>query len=243
MMSVGLSEAEALSYIHSINGVSIGCINSPENITLTGDEDEIDALKSMFDKSSIFARKLKVDVAYHSHHMKAIADEYRESIRDISTGEFSGTVKMVSSVTGAAVSREDLSNGQYWVQNMVLPVKFSQALTQITQKTSSQMLEIDKQGFSVDDLLEIGPHSALQVPTKDILRLNSNVDRISYNSILIRYASALTTTLQIFGRLFCLGYQVNLLNVNQPTEAFGKLNKTLPNLPEYTFDHSQIYWH
>ncbi|TGO19730.1 hypothetical protein BPAE_0335g00010 [Botrytis paeoniae] len=235
MMSIGLSEDRALSYIKQVatdNGkgsISIACVNSPKNVTISGDADQIDALKNTLEKNTIFARKLKVDVAYHSKHMGIIADKYANSLQNLSPGDFPGSATMVSSVSGKVVSVEDLCKSNYWVQNMVFPVRFSEALTQIVQNSGL-----------VSDLLEIGPHSTLQGPIKDTLNSIVDGDKIAYTSILVRFASALRSTLQALGRLHCLGYGVRIANINDHER---KLCKSLPNLPEYPFDHSQIYWH
>jgi malonyl CoA-acyl carrier protein transacylase len=81
MMSVGLSEDEAQRYLSKIANqgkghISIGCINSPKNVTITGSVDKIDILKSILNEKKIFARKLKVDSAYHSSYMKETALDY-----------------------------------------------------------------------------------------------------------------------------------------------------------------------
>jgi acyl transferase domain-containing protein len=78
MMAVGLGEAEVTGFIDQITSglCCVACINSPGSTTISGDEAAIDELKGLLDDQSIFNRKLKVDTAYHSHHMKKVADRY-----------------------------------------------------------------------------------------------------------------------------------------------------------------------
>ena len=86
MMSVGLAVQEAtvfldrLSHVYETTNVAIGCINSPNNVTVTGDKLQMDTLESWFKENSIFTRRLNVGVAYHSTHMNEIADEYSAKI-------------------------------------------------------------------------------------------------------------------------------------------------------------------
>ena len=137
MMAVGLTEEAALPYIEKVNAelhgeLIIACYNSPNSLTISGDETKIDALKILLDAQDIFARKLKVMNAYHSSHMKVVADEYLRLMGDISSKP-NGHLKtepsttqpsMYSSVTGKLITPHELSTGQYWVDNMVKPVRF-----------------------------------------------------------------------------------------------------------------------
>ena len=59
---------------------------SPQNVTISGDNDQIIVLKEMLDAGSVFNRKLFFNVAYYSPHMQAIADEYHMNIEGIESG-------------------------------------------------------------------------------------------------------------------------------------------------------------
>ena len=49
--------------------MSVACVNSPTSVTLSGDVAALEELRAVLDERSVFARRLKVDVAYHSAHM------------------------------------------------------------------------------------------------------------------------------------------------------------------------------
>ena len=81
MLSVGLGEDEASRYLENLTQgqAIIACINSPNSVTVSGD---VDAIYEVYTRivargDETFCRKLLVDTAYHSHHMRAAADEYR----------------------------------------------------------------------------------------------------------------------------------------------------------------------
>jgi acyl transferase domain-containing protein len=246
MMAVPLSEADALSYIERLASkqpkgkISVGCVNSPKSVTITGDADQVDALKALLDEASISARKLQVNVAYHSSHMNTIADKYANSIQDLCSDDFLESATMVSSVTREIVPVQELSKSAYWVQNLISPVRFSEALSQICQAGKNQKGRNNENSFIVNDLLEIGPHSTLQGPTKDILKSIPGGEKITYASILTRFASASNTVPQAIGQMHCLGYKINFGLING---VGHKSSKFLPDLPEYSFDHTQLYWH
>lgn len=72
MIAVGLSAVDVVSYIGKVpeNSVVVACINSPNNVTLSGDGSSIDQLLELFTAAGIFARKLRVTTAYHSPHVR-----------------------------------------------------------------------------------------------------------------------------------------------------------------------------
>ncbi|KAJ2994424.1 hypothetical protein NUW58_g1566 [Xylaria curta] len=255
MMSVGLSESEAqhllktnIDGVYPALGVSIGCVNSPKSVTLTGDNDMIDLLKVRLDDMMVPATKLRVKVAYHSQHMQPIAAKYELSIGKLSCADKAGeTVPMISTVTETQLSQAQLLEPSYWAQNMVLPVKFLQAISTMCARTSTQLTKkIDKSHLRacvVDHLLEIGPHAGLQGPIRDIIRASSRQEPISYASVLKRHQSSTETMLRAMGELFCKGSILCFEAINQRSNGQHASPSMIVDLPEYPFDHTQSYWH
>ena len=253
MISVGLSEFQVQPYIDQLAGkfsdgvLSVACINSHRNVTLSGDANQVNAIELKLKSEGIFARKLVVDVAYHSPHMQAIARDYSLSIQKLEKGHPAlGAVMMVSSVTGQRVTGDDLSAPGYWVDNMISPVRFSAAVGQLcarsTQGTRKKLDCSHRDRPIVNILIEIGPHSALQGPIRDVLSELPGSASISYTSVLLRRQPALHSMLSSLGQLFCLGYPVDLGRVNCLSKETNKRPRLLHDLPEYPFDRSQRYW-
>ena len=240
MMSVALSESEAEAYINEAiprsrsDDVAVGCVNSPVNVTLTGDEDCIDLIKALVEKNGRFARKLAVSVAYHSRRMAEIASQYAESINSISPDSdderFRFRPIMFSSLTGRAVSASTLSQPQYWVDNLVSKVRFSQALV-----ATNLWINNNQSSSTSACFIEIGPHSALRRAVKD------TVKGAEYISALQMGHSSLATSLQLAGYLHCKGARLNLTAINNMDPESSSL-KMLTTLPEYPFNHSQRHW-
>ena len=254
MMAVALSENDIISYFDKVSSqchdfnLYVACINSPKNITISGDLSQIHALKQILDGENIFCRKLQVNVAYHSPYMSEVAARYSMLLGDLQCGEIQyDNCTMVSSVTGQTIVPDELRQGDYWVQNMVSTVRFFEALSKIcsssTQRTQKKLDGSHRTLIVINDLLEIGPHSALQGPVRETLKSLSRSTDIGYNSALIRNRSAATTTLEAAGRLHCRGYPVNLASVNEPNLKPQQNCLALTELPEYPFDRSQRYWH
>ncbi|KAF5531595.1 polyketide synthase [Fusarium napiforme] len=222
MLSINLAPYSVSAYLEkiSVTAVNIACINSPLNVTLSGPEEAIDKIKSQADRDGIFAQKLKTGVAYHSPSMKTIASEYLAALEGLSGRKDRASIPMVSSVTGKSISPETLSTGQYWVDNMLSPVRFAEVVQVIANKNSARKLGLG----NITDFIEIGPHPALRRPVKDTL------DEIS--------SAAKGTTPELAGQLFCQGYPVSISAANQQSTK----EKFLVDFPKYPFDRSQRYW-
>ncbi|KAI1383543.1 putative polyketide synthase [Hypoxylon trugodes] len=252
MISVGLSEDRAKKLIATFDqevisfGLSIACINSPNNVTISGEEHLIDKIQVQLHQEGTFARKLRVPLAYHSPQMSIITAMFQSLVGTLSRPQdCKTTVPIISTVSGEPVSAKQLLDPTYWSLNMVSTVRFSPALLNMCSKSRADLVKkIDGSHRSisvVDYLLEIGPHAALQGPIRDILRVSERGSSIQYNSVLRRGQSSLKTLLPVLGELHSFGHKLNLRAINEPT---GEMKQDiLVDLPEYPFDHSQGYWY
>ncbi|RDL35202.1 uncharacterized protein BP5553_07133 [Venustampulla echinocandica] len=255
MLAVALSAKEVAPYFAQVHlrpgewSPIVSCYNSPSSITVSGTEEQIDELISLLDGASVFNRKLRVPVAYHSPQMMEIAAEYLTLLETLTRADGSTRpIGMISSVTSDQVSAHILSQPKYWVENMVCPVQFSRAVENMCSRTPKSLTrKLDRShrsAVAVDYLLEVGPHGTLKGPIRDILRATPRQDEVSYDSLLSRNVSALDTVLNAVGRLHCAGYSVDLLAVNEFSAGSSKAAGTaLVDLPEYPFNHSQTYWY
>ncbi|ORY17862.1 putative polyketide synthase [Clohesyomyces aquaticus] len=255
MASVGLSHEEAEKYIASakekLGGhghLQVACINSPNNVTISGDAGHVQALAADLKEESIFSRVLRIPVAYHGPHMNRVSEEYFNSITDIQCGTpfRRNHVNMVSSVTGRPISGEEVRDPRYWVRNMVSQVKFRDALNTVFSENRQIMpnkLDLSHQNvLRATDILEIGPHATLSGPIRETLQHNAHGKDITYRSVLVRNHDAHLSTLSAAAELFCKGYEVNLSKLNQ-ISSHGKFTPmSLPDLPVYPFDHTKIFW-
>lgn len=66
MAAVGLGAEQVQRYLRP--GVLVGCENSPDSVTLTGDKEALDEVVARIkeDDPAVFVRALQVDRAYHS---------------------------------------------------------------------------------------------------------------------------------------------------------------------------------
>ena len=247
MASVNLSEIEVQPYLDQTAAlfgckeISIGCVNSPRNITLSGDARHITGLLSLLEQQKVLAKRLRINVAYHSKAMDAVAVEYQALLKDITMGvPAPNAATMFSSVTGASISTKEVSQSGYWVKNMTSPVRFSEAFSALCLQSSESPSSKNRKGLAVTDVLEIGPHSTLQTPVKDILNSMEGGKTVVYNSLLRRNVSAVVSSFAAVGRLHCLGHPIDTATLNNRDQSVSRA--VLPDLPEYPFNRAQSYW-
>ena len=250
MMAVGLSKEQVLPYLRTLQRgrVVVACINSPSSITVSGDASALEELQHILGDERIFARRLKVGVAYHSHHMALVGEEYRQLISCIqlhhSTTE-QKKVQFFSSVSGTAVNPATLGP-DYWVSNLLGEVKFALSLHSLCLETvapSSKKSRKRSLKSGVHVLVEIGPHPALAGPVRQILQNDPKLRRsgIEYCSALARKKDAVTTCQELASRLVLSGHQVDLRALNK-VDNNGRKPKVVTDLPSYAWDHSRSYW-
>ncbi|TDZ54076.1 Highly reducing polyketide synthase FUM1 [Colletotrichum trifolii] len=219
MAAVGLGRDQVTPFL--VDGVGIACENSNASVTLSGDVGALggvcNAIKAA--KPDALVRMLKVDKAYHSHHMRAVGAEYQALIKP-HIKPSPPKIAFYSSVSPAKLDRGSDFGPEYWQRNLESPVLFRQAVTSLLQ-TSSAALH-----------LEVGPHSALAGPLKQIY--TENAISPPYLSALKRGANSKISFLSALGELHCRGVTVNF-PVLEGVSA-------LTDLPPYPWNLSKTYW-
>lgn len=240
MLAAGIDSDTAGRYIRQAAAkgrVVVACVNSPSSVTLSGDLEAIDEIASQLEKDGFFARKLKVPMAYHSHHTYAMAEEYTDKLRAIlSTTSKKGLSEVLyaSPVTGDLVASVDTLGAEHWVRNLTNPVLFSQAFESMCFTSPQSKSKAD----NVDLIVEIGAHSTLAGPIRQILKARGV--ELPYVSCLQRSVDAMDTMQDLVCVIQSHGYPVDLTAVNAPDGTQGL--RFVPNLPSYPWDHSKRYW-
>lgn len=205
MLAVGAGPDEVRPICEKLqHGVAVvACENSPSSVTASGDETAINELAAEIESRQLFNRKLQVDVAYHSAHMQLVSDSYRRSIQDV-TAQKVDKVSFYSSLRGAKISTDTL-DATYWTENLTCPVRFSTSLRELYEEKMP------------DVIIEIGPHSALEGPTKQVLKaIGQKASNTSYLSVLSRGQDAVMTALNLAGKMFQKGHQqLNFSRINR----------------------------
>ena len=131
-------------------------------------------------------------------------------------------IPFYSTVIGTCIHEDDFLGPAYWRQNLESPVLFSTAVKQLLQERPEGNL-----------FLEVGPHSALAGPLRQIFRASDASP--PYVSALARDKSCTQTLLAAAG-------QLHMHSVNLDLCAVSPGNKVLTDLPTYAWNHETKYW-
>ncbi|KAL7945270.1 hypothetical protein V8C42DRAFT_357727 [Trichoderma barbatum] len=244
MMAVGMSLNEATAFCNEFGGaLAVAASNSETSCTLAGDAEAIDDAQVRLQEKDTFTRVLLVDTAYHSHHMKPCSAPYLNSLKQcgIKVQKDKKHCRWYSSVWGANDQNwsfdqvdDQLLEGQYWVDNMMQTVLFSQAL---------ERLLAEVQHF--DLVLEVGPHPALKGPSSETIKTLTGVS-FPYSGVLKRGQNAVESFTDGLGALWKSLPYPRLSNIFDKCQVFksGQLKKPviLKNLPAYSWDHPNLLW-
>ena len=243
MLAVGTSLEESQDLINrpAFKGrLQIAAHNSSTSVTLSGDADAILDAKKILDDQKKFARLLKVDTAYHSHHMLPCGEPYVQSLRacrlQVNRERSNTTCTWFSSVLdGKQMGPEqvELLQDTYWRDNMTKPVLFVDAVKSAVASDESLSLA-----------LEVGPHPALKGPaTQNISEVRSAA--LLYSGVLARGKDDVETFSDALSFVWVhLGAPaVNFETFDTVVSAGALRPKLVVGLPSYQWDHGRTYWH
>jgi acyl transferase domain-containing protein len=240
MLAAGLGVEDISKYLRDAGDVVVSCVNSPRSITLSGSVASIHEVKARLDADGVFARELNTGKAYHSPQMDAVAPEYEQlytaAISRFNNGAFNRRcprARMISSVTGQEIHEDSLSI-TYWCDNLRGQVKFDQAVTTILESDGLEKVKC---------AIEVGPHSALAGPFKQIWQ-SLAIDNFHYIPTLVRNTDSAIQLFKMAGELFLLGSSVDigLVNAVEDTNAANSTPELLVDLPPYQWNYKKIYW-
>jgi acyl transferase domain-containing protein len=239
MLAVGLGAEAVEKYISrvSFGKVMVACLNSPTSITASGDVPAVEELERLLKEDNIFARRLKIDAAYHSHHMQPIAAPYLAWLQQfIKAEERMDDVIYSSPTTGKRMtSGFEVSGPEHWVRSLTNPVQFVEAFRNMC------FGDFTSSAPAVDVVIEVGPHAALSGPIAEITALPEFTGRkISYFSCLVRKSSAVDTMQALACDLIRQGHPINMNSVNFPHGRHGV--RVMHDLPRYPWNHQTRHW-
>lgn len=252
MIAVGLSQVALLEYMDRLypgnprhGGLCIACINSPQNVTVSGPRDKLVHLETVLKQNGVLAKILNVDVAHHSEYMTQAAARYEEIVRtEIELGPglmMRNRPLVLSSVTGQEILNTHFQDATHWARSLVEQVKFSAAVSLLYSSHIPWPSEPNSNAQKpIDCFLEIGPHSALQSSVREIAQDARPGMQLFYHSMLQRGRSAFDTVFQAMGSLHCLGATLDISCLNDyisPNQI-----QHLVDLPPYPFNRTKKYW-
>nr|AFI23579.1 PKS-NRPS hybrid [Colletotrichum higginsianum] len=243
MMAIGttLEDAEEFCNVDTLKGrIWIAAVNSPSSITLSGDADAMEEARLILEDEGKFARLLKVDKAYHSEHMRPCVEPYLQAMTDCDvrpTPDADDSCAWLSSVRADSrmQSRDPDLAGQYWCDNMALPVLFANAMQNAWEQQGP-----------FDAVVEVGAHPALKGPCLETLQgLDETASSLPYTSLLYRNQNDVGSFTKGLGVLWqnLRSGSVDLEGLDRRISPGSSSPRLLKGLPSYAWDHDRVYWH
>lgn len=240
MLAAGLSRDEAGDFINqpAFKGrLAVAAHNSTASVTLSGDADSILDAKKILAENKKFARLLRVNTAYHSHHMLACSAEYVGSLQTcgirVNRDRSASTCAWFSSVypSETPMSPVDELRDVYWRDNMTNTVLFADAVKNAVS------------GGEINLVLELGPHPALKGPaTQNISDVIPG--SIPYSGVLMRGKDDVEACSDALGFVWTqIGAEgVDFKSFEDTMTGQSRRPKLVVGLPSYQWDHTRPYW-
>ena len=246
MVAVGLGSRDVLPYLTEASpSLCIAAINSPHSVTISGDKEPIHQLCQRLIQDKVLAKILNTNgKAYHSSHSKSYG-AYYENICQSSLDEINKDIanenprlpvsQWQSSVDpNASAIRPSTA---YWRRNLESPVLFLQAVERVLDSTDVNMF------------IEIGPHSALKGPIRQIVSnkvSDSSQATAMYYPTLERDTDSFLAILTLCGQLFIQNAPIDLVTINSIDTTAGNPIRSHasihPDLPKYQYSYGPVLY-
>ncbi|MFE7841731.1 type I polyketide synthase [Streptomyces sp. NPDC057474] len=155
MAALEATEGEVLPLLEGrAERVAIAAVNGPVSVVVSGEEKDVEEIAAEFTARGRRTRRLRVSHAFHSPLMDAMLDDFRAVAARVRYTV--PAVPVVSDLTGAPATGDDLITPDYWVRHVRQAVRFADAV---------RALEID----GVTHCLELGPDATLTTLVQDSL--------------------------------------------------------------------------
>ena len=196
--------------------VTIAAVNAPESLVISGYEQELHIAEQRLMESGVSVQRLNVSHAFHSPQMHEMEEAFEAVAREI---QFQPPrMRLLSSVTGRAVARDEMSHAVYWRRQVSEPVRFRQAME--TLRDSDAMV-----------FLEVGPGATLAGLGQQCI----DAPEALWLPSLRRKREEWAQMLDSLSQLYVYGAEINWAAFDQPYPR-----RRLP-LPTYPFQR-QRYW-
>lgn len=160
MASVSATEGDVQKLIAPYQKrVAIAAINGPRTVTVSGYKDELEKLFKDLEAKSITYKKLVVSHAFHSPQMDGMLDAFEKVASELKFK--SPKLCVISNLTGARVTGDEMSKGSYWRNHVREAVRFQAGVEKLTQEGVQHFLEIGP-GTTLVGMAQMGMPDASQ---------------------------------------------------------------------------------
>ncbi|MFG2219673.1 type I polyketide synthase, partial [Streptomyces sp. NPDC048685] len=216
MVSLQAAEDEVLPLL--VEGVSIAALNGPRSTVISGDEAAVLEIAAHFEGEGRKTKRLRVSHAFHSPRMDAMLDDFRAVAEGLTFN--APRLSIVSDVTGAVLSVEEIQDPEYWVRHVREAVRFLDGV---------RALEAE----GVTRFLELGPDGVLSAMAQDCVTSDSG--EITFVPVLRKDREEPGSLVAALAELYVRGTGVDW------SAYYAGTGARRVELPTYAFQHER-YW-
>ncbi|MFE7565942.1 type I polyketide synthase [Streptomyces sp. NPDC057539] len=142
MVAVQASEAEVAPDLPDT--VGIAAVNGPNSVVVSGVAADVEAVAERWREAGRKVSRLRVSHAFHSPLMDPMLDEFRRVLEGVSFE--APAIPVVSTLTGAPATAEELGSPEYWVRHVRESVRFHDAVVTLREQGAGVFVEIGPGG-------------------------------------------------------------------------------------------------
>ncbi|MFI8932614.1 type I polyketide synthase [Streptomyces sp. NPDC053474] len=217
MVAIQASEEEVASDLPDT--VGIAAVNGPTSVVISGVSADAEAVGERWREAGRKVTRLKVSHAFHSPLMDPMLDDFRTVLEDVSYA--APAIPIVSTLTGARASAEELASPEYWVRHVRESVRFADAVSTLVDDGVGTFVEVGPGGT----LSALGRESAPEAAFVPVLR----GDRPEESALVSAVAQLCARGVRVDWEVFFAGRGGR--RVDLPTYAFERERFWLDVLP------------
>ncbi|GHB07961.1 polyketide synthase [Streptomyces termitum] len=142
MVAVQATEDEVLPFLD--DAVAVAAVNGPASVVLSGDETAVLAAAEKLAEQGRKTKRLSVSHAFHSPLMDPMLAEFTARASELAYT--APEIPVVSTLTGALATGDDLRTAQYWADQVRGTVRFADAVDTLAAEGVTSYLEIGPDG-------------------------------------------------------------------------------------------------
>jgi acyl transferase domain-containing protein/acyl carrier protein len=212
MASVAAGEEQVLKAIGRVSArVSIGAVNSPTSIMISGERPGVLAVLGELERENVKVKLLPISHASHSPLMEPILDELERVASSVRFSE--PRIRLVSNLTGREISPAEICRPRYWRDHLRGVVRFAEG--------ARALFDLGCRNF-----LEVGPGSTLVGMARETLGKEKG---LAWLPSLKKDRDGVEQALESLGALFARGAKVDWESFER--DRGGGRNIELPTYP------------
>ncbi|MFF6996475.1 type I polyketide synthase, partial [Streptomyces sp. NPDC008313] len=214
MLAVQATEDEVLSLLD--DEVGLAAVNGPSSVVVSGTAAAVGVIEEHFAGLGRKTTRLRVSHAFHSPLMEPMLAEFRAVADSLTYADPS--IPVVSNLTGAVASAEELRAPGYWVRHVREAVRFADGVQALRAQ-------------GVTRFVECGPDAVLTA----LAQQSVEGDDCTFSALLRKVRAEDTTAVSALAQVFASGGEVDW-----PAFYAGRGAQRV-DLPTYAFQRER-YW-